>query len=125
MPLPHPGIGLGQMARRAQQQCHGVVRDRHCVGAGAVGHHDPARGGGGQIDVLVAHAQRADHFQPGQRGHFIGAKAGGAAREHDADLIGVVSDGLGPGFGGRGKDCAKAVVLDNGQIVLNAVDQDQ
>ncbi|MNT65900.1 hypothetical protein D3C72_2039220 [compost metagenome] len=125
MALPDPDVGLRQAARGAQQQRHGMVGHRHRIRAGTIRDHDAARLRGGQIDVLVPHAQRAHDTQLWQRGHFIGVKARRAARQHGAYLVAVLLDRQGARLRRGRIEGTETTGFDSGQIVLDAVDQNQ
>ena len=59
----HGGRGLRDVARERDQQRDGVLGGRDVVAARGVHHHDAARGGGGDVDVVDADPGAPDHAQ--------------------------------------------------------------
>jgi len=58
--LFHGGIGRRQVTRQREDEAHGKLGDAHAVGARRVHHDDPARAGGGHVDVVHAGARAGD-----------------------------------------------------------------
>jgi hypothetical protein len=75
--------------------------------------------------VLVTGADHADDLQIGQGGDFLGIQAQRAAGQDRVDLAAVPGDGLGA-FGGRWRqDQVKALMFEDGQIIIDGFDQYQ
>src|SRR5262249_8412223 len=81
----HGGGGLRDVARQREQHGDGVLGGGDVAAAGRVHHHDAARGGGVDVDVVDADAGTADHAQLGGAGQHVGRHLGGAT--HDEGVV--------------------------------------
>ena len=79
------GVRLRHVARRRQQQRHGVFGGRHDVALRRVHHHHTATGGGFDIDVVETDAGTTHHHQIGGSGQHLGGDLRGRADDEGMD----------------------------------------
>jgi hypothetical protein len=82
-PLPRAqrGVRGRDVPGGGQQQGDGVLGRADDVRGGRVDHEHPARGSGGDVDVVQADAGPRDHLQPRCRGEGLGVDLGGRPDE--------------------------------------------
>ncbi|MGY4488906.1 hypothetical protein ACVWWR_008097 [Bradyrhizobium sp. LM3.2] len=83
-------VGNQDPSRRRQHQGHCDIGDRGRIGAGAVADRNVARGGGLQIDAVIAGAVADDGAELWKQVHRLHAERRAARGEHRADATELV-----------------------------------